>query len=349
MGICIKTFIKQGRKIQAYTLTNELLSVTVLDYGAIISHLFVNNGSHQTDVVLGYDDPFDYIESTKNPYFGAIIGRSCNRIENGTFTLNETRYQLPINNGINSLHGGEKGFDKKSWKAVIVDSMPSVQFELLSPDLDQGYPGSVKVLVTYTLEGPQLIIETRAELIDDVVESTMVNMTSHPYFNLSGCVDKTVRNHIISMPGVYGSLEMNDHQIPTGGLLGPISNPELFFTEPDVLESKLLLVQKFKGFDHFYLINNDEQCVTISSPTSKITLSVSSDCSGFQFYTGNWIEKQPSKSRHPCKEYEPYSGFCIEPSQPPNAINLSEYRDSVIVTSTNPWNHKIVYKFTISG
>jgi aldose 1-epimerase len=345
MGIVKKVFKRGDIKIQAFTLTTSTLEATVLDYGATLSHLCYKRNNKSIDVVLGYDDPFDYIDSTTNPYFGAIIGRSCNRTSEGTFELNGESYQLPVNNGPNSLHGGVKGFDKQFWTAEVLDASPFVQLELISEHLDQGYPGKIKVTVIYWIENDSLKIDSQAELIDDSVKETYVNLTAHPYFNLTGGKHSTVEDHIVHMPGVKGVLELDSNQIPTGNVLTVKSNPELIFDQPMSLKTKLPLVQQFRGFDHFYLAQGNP-FVVVTCPESDISLQVTSDGAGFQFYTGNWIENQPSKSIHPCKSYTQYSGFCIEPSQPPNSINLGEYRNSVIVTKEKPWKHWIRYQFS---
>jgi aldose 1-epimerase len=345
MGVVKKVFKRGDMKIQAFTLTTNTLEATILDYGATLSHLCYKTKEKSVDVVLGYDDPFDYIDSTKNPYFGAIIGRSCNRTSKGTFELNGSTYQLPINNGPNSLHGGVKGFDKQFWTAQVIDSSPFIQLELISEDMDQGYPGKIKVTITYWIENDSLKIDSQVELIDDSVKETYVNLTSHPYFNLSGGKHQTVEDHTIHMPGVKGAMELDSNQIPTGKILTAKTNPELIFEQPQPIKSKLPLVQQFRGFDHFYLAHGSP-FVVITCPENRISLSVTSDCAGFQFYTGNWIEQQASKSVHSCNSYGKYSGFCIEPSQPPNSINLEEFRDTVVVSSGKPWKHWIRYQFS---
>jgi aldose 1-epimerase len=275
----------------------------------------------------------------KNPYFGAIIGRSCNRTAKGSFQLNNLQYQLPVNNGPNSLHGGIQGFDKMFWKAQIIDSSPMVQFELTSEDGEEGYPGKVQVRVTFSIRDDILFIESQVDLLDGPKE-TYVNLTSHPYFNLSG--KSTIEDHIVDMKGVTGVLECDDTQIPTGKVLTAASNPEMFLNRESI-GSKLPLVQQFRGYDHYYLANG-KPFITITCPQNGLSLDVWSDCAGFQFYTSNWVEEQPSKSLHACGKYLQYSAVCIEPSQPPNSINIPEYRDSVIVTVEKPWKHSISYK-----
>jgi aldose 1-epimerase len=346
MAVVKKVFKNKDLKINAYTLTSSKLSVTVIDYGATMTHFTLLKEDFNVDVLLGYDDPFDYIHHPKNCYFGSIVGRSCNRTANGSFELNNQTYQLQLNNGPNSLHGGAKGFDKRFWKADVVDSVPFVQFELLSEDGEEGYPGKIRTRVTYSINDDTLNIETQVDLIDDAIKETFVNITAHPYFNLSGGKLQTIESHIVHMKGVKGVLEIDDTQIPTGNVLTMESNPELIFDTATSIDTKLPLVQQFRGFDHFYLAQGTP-FITVCSPQNNIVLEVSSDCAGFQFYTANWVENQPSKSLHSCGLYSQYSGFCIEPSQPPNAINIPEYRDSVIVTPQKPWYHKISYKLYV--
>ena len=349
-----------GRSIFAYSLSTEKCSATVISYGAILSHFTLTKmDGKQVDVVLGFDDPFQYEVQGKlpgYPFLGAFVGRACNRTANGTFALDGETFKLPINNGPNSLHGGLVGFDKQFFTpSIISHDPPQVSFEWTSPHLDQGFPGEVRTKISYSLIGSELIIDTYAELIDDIVKKTYVNLTTHPYFNLSGMFEESVESSIVHMqPSVEGCMELNEHQIPTGRILLESENPELFFYSPKALSESLPKVQQLRGFDHFFLIKKEETVkpfISVSCPLLKVKLDVKSSSRGFQFYTGNWLDGRfkGKASQNLNSLYGRYSGFCIEPSEPPNAINLPVFCDGVIVTRQKPWSQTISYSLSNSA
>jgi aldose 1-epimerase len=332
------SWLASENKIKSYELKTAESSVTILNYGAIIQNFNIKQNNKTTDIILGFDKPSDYI--TKNdPYFGAIVGRTCNRIEEGKFSLGGKPYQLPINNGPNNLHGGYKGFDKQFWSLESHEES-KLKLKLDVADKDQGYPGGLKVTVEYELKFTTLTIKTHAELTTG--EASIVNLTSHPYFNLSGCKEG-IENHTVVMKHV-DCLELDDNQIPTGKLMDRIENPEVYFDKKDSLKARLPKVQQFRGFDHYYILSDFNEAVSVQCEKSGLELVVSSTCKGFQLYTGNWVDVGITKDSHPMDKYGQYSGFALEPSEPPNAINMKEYRDLVIVTKEKPWSNTIVYK-----
>ncbi|KAJ2995035.1 hypothetical protein HDV02_001112 [Globomyces sp. JEL0801] len=296
--------------ITAYCLSNGPTTATILNYGATLSKFTINN----IDVLLGFDDVFDYTKS--HPMFGVIVGRTCNRIGNGQFELNGTTYNLPINNGPNSLHGGLVGLDKHYWDSKILSqNPPAVVFTTQSKHLDQGYPGTIEVAITYTLLNGDLSIDAVAKLIGNEVDETVINITSHPYFNLSGGISPTVEDNEIQFHHVTGTLKVNSTQIPTGEVLTTSTNPEMFFNEPATFGSRLPLVQQFRVDSH---LQTQSGCVSVKDPHTKIELRVLTDACGFQLYT--------------------------EPSQPPDAINLPAFRQAVILKKGEEWKQKIVYR-----
>ena len=358
-GIRIRKHSKGSKVIHEIILKTKQAKAHLLDYGAAISKILLKKGDQDVDIVLGFDTPFQYKDDASNPYFGAIIGRTCNRIQNGEFSLDGQKYSLPINSAPNSLHGGLVGFDKSIWEHRVNANDNYVEFWLFSDHLDQGYPGKINVTVRYQLVDCKLIITTSAVLIDELISKTIVNLTSHPYFNL-GC--GSIEDLVVEMNGVDGCIELDENQIPMTipqsieskihdeaiilkqvAILTIETNPEFFFDGTCSIGSRLPLVQRFKGFDHFYLHSNNESSpfIKIKAPDG-IFLLVSASNPGFQFYTGNWVDVEHGKNE---QHYKQYSGVCIEPSQPPNAINLHSYRDSVIVTKDKPWVSSITYEF----
>ena len=246
-------------------------------------------------------------------------------------------FQLPINNGPNSLHGGLVGLDKQIWQANLI-SPTCIEFTFLSPHMDQGYPGTVEFKVTYSLAPDTLQIHLGANLLGDA-EATYVNLTAHSYFNLSN--SPTIHDHVVHFPGADQAFAMDETQIPTGQLLGPLNNPGLFFLEKSVVGPRLNQPQlsALRGFDHFYLT---KQPCFIECPSTKVGLKVWSDVPGFQFYTGNWISEALDAKQG--GKYGPYAGLCIEPSYPPNSINMSDYADHVMITPTKPFQSTISYQ-----
>lgn len=327
--------------VKAYELRTSSCSVVILNYGATIHSYKVKNEYEEIDIVLGFDNPVDYVSSPQNPYFGAIVGRTCNRIKGGKFELDGKRFQLDLNNGPNSLHGGYVGFNKLFWDVISTTESCCV-CTVIVPHMDQNYPGEIKVTVSYELIESSLTIRTEAELLSGA-KSTIVNITSHPHFNLSGCIESGLK-HSIEMKSIKGVLELDNTQIPTGRLYSKNDNPEYYFEKEDLVENRIQKVMQFGGFDHFYLVDDFNEAVTIKCEKTKLSLTVSSTCPGFQLYTDNWINVDNPKRNHACTKYGRYAGICIEPSQPPNAINIPEFRDMVIVTKEKPYNHTITYK-----
>ncbi|KAI8928399.1 galactose mutarotase-like domain-containing protein [Entophlyctis helioformis] len=350
-----------AQTILSYELTNDsgTLSARVIDYGATLTHLVATTrAGDKRDIVLGFDDPFDVVKvgQKQNPYFGSLVGRSCNRTAHGKFTLNATEYTLPVNNGPNALHGGIVGFDKRFWSSRIVSqSPPRIALTLTSLDGDQGYPGTLHVTVEYTLTATDLDITYAAALDADTPAGlrTYVNLTSHPYFNLDGCHVPTVHDTQIAMPGVAGHLALDNHQIPTGEMV-PFSSPTHTahdFRAAKPVSADLHAVQQFRGYDHYYIRASaaDPSLALLAvaeSKTSGLSLSLLTTAAGFQFYTGNWLDGGiGGKATQPGgTTYGAYAGFCMEPSAPPNGINNPAYASLVTIGAGETWSQRAVYR-----
>ncbi|MDQ3654372.1 MAG: galactose mutarotase, partial [Chloroflexota bacterium] len=213
-----------GQLVDRYTLTNDTgMSVSILTYGGIIQSLNVSDRHGDLgNVVLGFDNLDDYV--SKSPYFGAIVGRYANRIAEGRFALDGTTYQLPVNNGPNSLHGGANGFDRRLWTASIEserDDSPMLRLSRTSPDGEEGYPGSVDVTVTYSLmNGNALRISYEA--ISDA--PTVLNLSNHTYFNLAGEGNGTILRHALLLRASHYT-PVNEFLIPTGEIAPVIGTP----------------------------------------------------------------------------------------------------------------------------
>ncbi|KAF7727685.1 hypothetical protein EC973_007240 [Apophysomyces ossiformis] len=359
-----KLNLSESNGIDQYTLINEhkTLAVMVLNYGATITHILTpDKQGHVRDVVLGFDNYEDY-KSTENPYFGAIIGRYANRIGNGQFTVDGQSYQLHINNGPNSLHGGLEGFDKKLWDVSILSENPaSIQLQLISPDGDQSYPGTLVTQVTYTVTDKDEL-EIRYHATTD--KDTVLNLTNHTYFNLSGLVlDPHVLSHQVSMSDeVKGFLKLDKDSLPTGEIGTWEEAPWMNFTGADAgrtIGKRLDKLSNTNGYDHPYVIHENYQIDTMEEPLrqaaivycpeSGIELDFCTTEPCFQFYTGNFI---PNNILEGTKAQEktpigPHSGFCFESQRPPDAPNKPQWRSSVLLQKSDVYGSKTVFTFRV--
>ncbi|KAL2918712.1 hypothetical protein HK105_201546 [Polyrhizophydium stewartii] len=367
-----------SRTITSFELVNEdgTLSARVMELGATLTHFVATTAAGaKTDIVLGFDDPFEYerVGRNQNPYFGCVVGRSCNRTALGKFALGGKQFELATNNGPNALHGGLEGFDKRVWAGEVVSqSPPTVVMRLESPDGDQGYPGTVDVAATFSLAGGDLAITLEATLRAGTAPQTLVNLTVHPYFNLDGV--STVHDHLVEMPGVAAFLELSPTQIPTGRVIesrqshpatetlaaGALSFPA---GAPKSIASSLAGVNEFRGIDHFFVRSPGAAALqrgteppadwaaaplaTVSSPHSGLALTLFSDAPGFQVYTANWLDGSlaAKTSTQPAGAvYGAYSAFCLEPSAPPDSINNSEWAHLVTLDAGKTWRQHLVFR-----
>src|SRR5215213_11825857 len=187
--------LADGTPVERYVLRSDVLEVAVLSYGGIVQSLLApDRDGRRADVVLGFDDVRRYPQ--ESPYFGALVGRYANRIADGRFDLNGRTYQLPVNNGPNSLHGGTEGFDKRVWDAEELPGASGVRLSLTSPDGDQGFPARLEVTVTYRLDGDSLRLDYEARNAEPAGgPETVVNLTNHSYWNLAGEGSGSVGEH----------------------------------------------------------------------------------------------------------------------------------------------------------
>ncbi|HAV61555.1 MAG TPA: galactose-1-epimerase, partial [Verrucomicrobiales bacterium] len=225
-----------GQAVELYTLKNRHgLVAKVMTYGATLTSMTVpdKNGNF-ADVTLGFNDLESYLKG--HPYFGTTTGRYANRIAGGTFTLNGREYKLAVNNGPNSLHGGIKGFDKVVWKARVMENPlgASVRFEYLSPDGEEGYPGNLKVVVVYTLTNDN---ELRIDYGAETDKATVLNLTNHAYWNLSGEGNGTILDHELQILATQFT-PVDDTSIPTGELKN-VEGTAMDFLKPHTIGERI--------------------------------------------------------------------------------------------------------------
>lgn len=351
-------------QVTQYTITSPStgkLTVKVIDFGATITNIiFVNKDGNPLDLVLGFDSLSGY-KSTDSGAAGATVGRFANRIKDGTFSLNGETYHLDKNEGgVNHLHGGYIGFSQRLWTEHYVTDN-SVSFKLISVDGDQGYPGTLQVVVTFTVtDEDELILHYEAELTGNETLSTILNLTNHTYFNLSGLTSDEVakiEDHRMIMAGnVTGVLEKDEKAIPTGKVISLNDKEGANFMFPIMEETgaKYTIGDRINlvgGYDHCYVVDskaNHGILVKVWSPSSYIFLEFKTDCPAFQFYTGEfWSNKLKSK----CTQGDgkvilgPRSGFCLEAQTFPNSINQPEWRSQSILNPGEKYKQTTSYKF----
>lgn len=341
--------------VEQYVLKNENgMEVSIITYGGIITSLKVPNKNKVVeDVVLGFDSLQQYTntEYMKScPFFGALIGRYGNRIAKGKFSLDGTEYTLATNDGKNHLHGGVKGFDKVIWRAVETKSdslSASLVLNYISKDLEEGYPGNLNTLVTYTLTNEN-VLEVKYEATTD--KKTIVNLTQHSYFNLSGDFSKPILDHDITI-NADKFIPVDATLIPAGELKDVSNTPFDFRVSKTIgqdINAKDEQLKRGLGFDHCWVLNNQNEGVRLASTAyhkeSGRLLEVFSDEPGIQFYTGNFLNGTlPSKQGG---TYKYRTGFCLETQHYPDAPNQKNF-PSVVLNPGEKYTSATTFKFSV--
>src|SRR5438309_4668066 len=284
-----------GKPVELFTITNAHgVEVRIMTYGAIIVSLRTPDRSgHLGDIVLGYPTLAGYL--AQSPYFGAIVGRYGNRIAKGRFSLDGKTYQLATNNGPNHLHGGVKGFDKVVWSTAPAetDSSAAVAFSYVSPAGEEGYPGTLRARVTYTLTDRD---ELRVDYLATTDQATPVNLTQHSYFNLAGAGTRDILDHEL-MIAADRYTPVDDTLIPTGEL-APVAGTPFDFRQPTAIGARInqdnLQLKNGKGYDHNWVLNRKgtglELAARLTDPKSGRTMEVATTEPGLQFYSGNFLD-----------------------------------------------------------
>lgn len=338
-----------GTPVQLYTLTNANGMVAkIMTRGATLVELHVPDKEGKlADVVNGFDDVAGY-ESEGNQYFGCTTGRVANRIAKGKFTLDGKDYTLAVNNGPNALHGGtERSLDKVVWSAEEVDGRngKGVRFTYTSTDGEEGFPGTLQIAVTYSLNDNNAL---RIQYTATTDKPTPVNLTNHTYFNLSGHGSDTVLDHEL-MINADRYTPADDTLIPTGEI-APVAGTPLDFRMPHVIGARIdeLVETPFLGYDHNFVLNREEGqrgpqlCARLKDPKSGRVLTVRTTEPGVQFYSGNFLMGQKGKDG---KEYKLRSALCLETQHYPDSVNHPEF-PSTILKPGETYRHVCVYAFS---
>ncbi|WP_347548621.1 aldose epimerase family protein [Pseudalkalibacillus hwajinpoensis] len=336
----------QGNDVSLYTLINENgMEVSCLDYGCIITKILTPDAEGSIEnIVLGFDELEDYLNYS--PYFGSVIGRVGGRIAKGQFELNGETYELPKNDGENHLHGGPNGFDKVIWRAQEIDRKDEVglEFSYISADGEEGYPGKLDVTVTYLLTNDNELVISYTGVSD---RDTLVNLTNHTYFNLSGNLKETIVDHELVMKSNQ-FLELNEELIPTGNQVNVTDTSFDFRNGSRIAEgikssySQNVLVGN--GYDHPFMLNetnNNE--IILSEPISGRQLIIETTEPCVVLYTGNNIPENFNIRDVPS---EKYLGMCLETQAPPDAINHADF-PSIILEKGKQYTTKTSYKFGV--
>ena len=312
--------LPDGSKASLYTIKGGDLTAEISDLGATVVKLFVpDSKGNLADVVLGFDDPNDYIKS--GTYFGTIVGRNANRVGKACFVMDGKTYALDTNdNGKNNLHSGFSPYKNRLWKVERHDE-DSIRFSLQSPDGDQGFPGNATIHVTYTIDPDNALRITYDAVCD---KDTVFNMTNHTYFNLAGHDHpEKAMGQILSMPARFFTVCVAD-SIPTGENRSVEGTP-FDFREPkpigrDINEDYDALNLQ-GGYDHNFEIFTTPGAI-LSDPESGRTMAVITDCPGVQFYSGNFLKGETGKDG---VSYCYRGGICLETQFYPDSINHPEW------------------------
>lgn len=329
----------ENKPVTLYTLNNAHGSIiTISSYGGTLTGWrFPTRGGDTSQIIIGFDSLSGYLAHP--PYFGALIGRYGNRIAKGKFTLERKQYQLAVNDGPNHLHGGIVGFDKVLWDVQVPDSTkPELILHYLSKDGEEGYPGNLDVTVHYILDSANALHIVYDATTD---KPTILNLTNHAYFNLSGDYSKTILNEILMINADNYTPVVS--QIPTG--IVPVKNTPFDFTQPTAVGARINQVPG--GYDHNFVLNTkgdiNTLAVSLYDSTTGRELSVYTTQPGIQFYSGNFLDGTLTARG---QKIVKYAGMCLEAQHFPDSPN----EPSFPTTELKPGEHyhqEAVYKIEL--
>ncbi len=341
--------LANGTEVELFTLTNAGgMQAKITNYGGIITHLFVpDKNGDLGDVVLGYDNLDGYVKAS--PYFGAIIGRYGNRIAKGKFTVNGQEYSLAINNGENHLHGGIVGFDKVVWTAApsTTENAAVLQLTYTSADMEEGYPGTLNVTVTYSLTNDNELVFDYKATTD---KSTVCNLTNHSYFHLKDAGATPQLDHLLQINADYYT-PVDAGLIPTGEV-APVEGTPFDFRQPTTIGARIdqedEQLQFGGGYDHNYVLNGTagelRLACTVTEESSGRVMQVLTTEPGVQFYSGNFLNGTITGKNGAV--YEQRHGFCLETQHYPDSPNKPDF-PSVLLEPGETYSTRTIYKFSV--
>jgi aldose 1-epimerase len=340
--------LPDGTALDLFTLKNASgMEVSVTNYGGIITSLKVPDRNGKIDdVTLGYDSIDGYLKST--PYFGAIIGRYGNRIGKAQFELDGKTYKLPANDGPNTLHGGVKGFDKVVWQAEPFEreGERGIIFTYVSPDGEEGFPGTLSSRVTYTLTDKNELAFDYQATTD---KPTVVNLTQHAYFNLAGDGSGDVLGHELTI-NADRYTPVSSTLIPTGELASLEGTPLDFRTKTAIgarIDAAHEQIKRAGGYDHNYVLNREGDGLALAArveePKTGRVMEVHTTEPGIQFYSGNFLDGSiTGKQGH---VYNKRNGLCLETQHFPDSPNQPSF-PSTTLKPGEEYKSRTVYTFS---
>lgn len=343
-----------GRTVELFTLTNRHgVQIKLTNYGGIITSLRTPDRlGRLDDIVLGYDSLAGYLRNS--PYFGAIVGRYGNRIARGLFTLDGTTYRLAVNNGLNSLHGGLRGFDKVVWTATAFQNQEGrgVALDYTSPDMEEGFPGTLRAHVTYTLtDDDRLIVDYQAT----TDKATPVNLTQHTYWNLAGSARRDILGHELTINA--DSMTPVDTTLITTGEITPVSGTPFDFRTPVAIGARVdqrqdAQIRYGNGYDHNLVLNRGGAAVDalvraarVVEPSTGRTMDIFTTEPGLQFYSGNFLDG--SITGKGGSVYRFRYGMALETQHYPDSPNHPNF-PSTILRPGQRYHTRTVYQFGVT-
>ena len=332
-----------GQEISSFSLRNRSgMKVGLINLGGIITSVEVPDRQGDfANVTLNFSDPAQYL--VNGPYFGGICGRYANRISNAKFLLDGQEFQLAANSGQNHIHGGIEHFMRKLWKAESfgTDDVAGVKFSYVSPDKEEGYPGTLKAIVTYTLNNDNEVTIDYEATTD---QPTVLNLTNHAYWNLSGTPGSTILEHELTL-NCDKYLPVDEGSIPLGELAA-VAGTCMDFTKSETMGARIEQpVNGAGGYDHCYVVNGNSSELRLAAkvvePKSGRVLEISTTEPGVQFYTGNHLKGTPETGKAPM-----HGAFCLETQHFPDSPNRPDFP----TTRLNPgetYRQKTVHKFSV--
>jgi aldose 1-epimerase len=330
-----------GQPVERFVLRSPggKLSTRIITYGGHVTELRVPDRSGAVEnVVLGFDNLAGYLGD--HPYFGSIVGRYANRIANGRFTLDGREYTLPQNNGANTLHGGTTGFTRVVWKPAPTEAagVPSLRLEYISPDGQDGFPGTMHATVVYTLDDRDLRIDYTAT----TDKPTVVNLTNHSYFNLRGAGRGDVLGHVLTL-SADAYTPVDAALIPTGEI-APVKGTLFDFTQPTEIGKRIAQVPG-GGYDHNYVLSTagdlSAPAARALEPISGRTMDVYTTEPGVQLYTGNFLD---GTIHGRGGAYGRHAGFCLETQHYPDSPHHPSF-PSTVLRPNQMFRSTTIYRF----
>jgi aldose 1-epimerase len=326
--------LPDGSAVKIYTLQSEKAEVQVMNYGGYVLSIKVpDRTGKMADVVLGFDEPTQYYEANHakgNPFFGALVGRYANRIAHAKFSLDGKEYTLPKNDGDNILHGGPNGFHNQMWSGTVIPD--GVELKYVSKDGEEGFPGDLTAIVKYTLSGSDLKIDYAAT----TDKATVLNLTNHSYFNLSGQGNGTILNDQLRL-NASRFTPVDSGLIPTGELK-PVAGTPFDFVKPHAVGERInandeQLHLAHGGYDHNFVLDSGggkelKEAAEVYDPATGRVLTVLTTQPGVQFYTSNFLDGT-IKGKGGIG-YPKYAALCLETQHFPDSPNQPKFPSTVL-------------------